>query len=248
MASGSASLDVTTEAGRATQTAMLDVASAANENAAAIAAMGGGTEAIQPVLESGRQKIIESRRALGDGEQAAKAYADQLIATPESVRTQVELLNVEAAKAKVEDYKNTLASIIRNVTTTVDAVVSATKPNANGGVYEYANGGIEAYANGGVPNGIYSGGAPIYKFAEPETQWQAFISGKPDQRDRNRRLWQQTGRLLGMDGAEAGGQNVTVYVQNPFTGKYLLSQVDSVANSAIDGFVKQQAAANRRAG
>lgn len=198
MSSGTSSLDIQTEAGRATQSAMLDVASAANENAAAIAAMGGDTEAIQPVLEAGRQKIIESRMALDESEDAAKAYADRLIATPASVETQVNLYGVEAAKAALAGYQSALSAVIGTASMAVEAVISATKPNANGGMYEYANGGIESYANGGMPTGIYPGGRPLYKFAEPETQWEAFISGKPDQRDRNRQIWMETGERLGM--------------------------------------------------
>lgn len=46
-----------------------------------------------------------------------------------------------------------------------------------------AYGGFDDYASGGirrnVPTGIYPGGANIVKFAEPETRWEAYISGKP---------------------------------------------------------------------
>lgn len=77
--------------------------------------------------------------------------------------------------------------------------VTGKKPdgNANGGMYAYANGGIEAYANGGFPSGIYKGGTPIHKFAEPETLWEAYISGKPSERDRNRQIWVESGERLG---------------------------------------------------
>lgn len=120
-------------------------------------------------------------------------------------------------------------------------------PNANGGIYAYANGGIAAYAGGGFATGIYKGGAPIHKFAEPETVWEAYISGKPDQRERNRQIWVETGERLGMSAA-GGGVAPVVYVQNPFTGKYLLGKVDQIANAAIDGYAEEQAQAGRRAG
>lgn len=119
--------------------------------------------------------------------------------------------------------------------------------NANGGIYAYANGGIAAYADGGFSTGIYKGGAPIHKFAEPETVWEAYISGKPDQRERNRQIWVETGERLGMNPGGSGGVPV-VYVQNPFTGKYLLGKVDQIANAAIDGYAEEQAQAGRRAG
>lgn len=61
------------------------------------------------------------------------------------------------------------------------------KAFANGGlVRKYANGGAET---GGVPSGIYNGRpGGIIKFAEPETNWEAYISGKNGQENRNRRI------------------------------------------------------------
>ena len=120
-----------------------------------------------------------------------------------------------------------------------------TGDNADGGMYAYANGGIEAYASGGFATGIYKGGAPIHKFAEPETQWDAYISGKPDQRDRNRQIWVEAGNRLGVDVSAASAPPV-VYVQNPFTGDYLIAKQVQIAEGAVDRFVDQSAAANRR--
>src|SRR3546814_5745249 len=78
-----------------------------------------------------------------------------------------------------------------------------------------ANGGIEEYANGGFPTGIYKGvPGGIHKFAEPETGWEAYISGKPDQRQRNIGLWQETGRRLGVESQAAASTPPAVYVQN----------------------------------
>lgn len=45
---------------------------------------------------------------------------------------------------------------------------------------------------------------PIHKFAEPETRWEALISGKPGQTGRNRQIWLDAKRRLGLDGEEAG--------------------------------------------
>jgi hypothetical protein len=97
---------------------------------------------------------------------------------------------------------------------------SAALNHANGGIHAYADGGIAAYANGGFPTGIYSGGAPIHKFAEPETGWEAYISGKPSERDRNRQIWMDAGERLGvtdlLKAAAAAGQRgpTTVHQSN----------------------------------
>lgn len=71
---------------------------------------------------------------------------------------------------------------------------------ANGMMFD--KGQMLAFANGGIkqgfPTGIYSGrvGA-IHKFAEPETIWEAYVSGKPSQKERNQKILQEAARRLG---------------------------------------------------
>ncbi|KEP75770.1 hypothetical protein HR12_23465 [Microbacterium sp. SUBG005] len=65
--------------------------------------------------------------------------------------------------------------------------------------------------------GIYAGRAgSIHKFAEPETVWEAYISGKPDQRERNVGIWQETGRRLGVQAAP------TEVVRNEYNNTFVL--------------------------
>lgn len=196
---GAGSLDITTEAGRNTLSAMLDVAQSTNDYAASVAAMGGSTEQVQGILEAGRQKIIDTRLALGDSQEAAKAYADQIIATPETIQTQVQLTGI----AEAENLLNTL-TLTRVMTIKVNSVGPVAgsyifPDSANGNLFSY-----KAFANGGVDTGIYSGRAGgIQKFAEPETGWEAFISGKPSERQRNIGIWQETGQRLGLGGSDS---------------------------------------------
>lgn len=77
-------------------------------------------------------------------------------------------------------------------------------PEANGGFFKkgvqaFANGGmVRHYANGGTESGIYKGRAGgIIKFAEPETKWEAYISGKPGKEKRNRQIAAQAVQRLG---------------------------------------------------
>lgn len=86
---------------------------------------------------------------------------------------------------------------------TVSLTPSNTKPyydpfsslgSANGNIFEYANGGFGEFRG---PD-IYRGGENIHKFAEPETGWEAYISGKPSEHDRNVGIWQQAGERLGI--------------------------------------------------
>ena len=90
--------------------------------------------------------------------------------------------------------------------------------NANGGLYDYAglSAKVKAFANGGFAGpGIYPGGANIHKFAEPETGWEAYISGKPSERDRNRGILAAAAGRLGMD-LGGGGDRRTVTVNQSF--------------------------------
>lgn len=95
--------------------------------------------------------------------------------------------------------ENSLNNLVRSRTAQISAAFSATmgwnkgapagtgtvlKPSsANGNLFD--RGRVQAFANGGFPTGIFRGGAPMYKFAEPETGWEAFISGRKGQEARN---------------------------------------------------------------
>lgn len=210
------SLDITTEAGQRTKQAMLDVASSANDFAAATLATGGSTQEVQGILDAGRQKIIDTRMALGDSAEAAQAYADKLIATPEAIQTAVQLSGVEAAKAQMDELVANLNSRVATIR------VNATNPNVGFGLGDgsangnlYVDGAKQAFANGGFPSGIYAGRpGGIHKFAEPEVGWEAYVSGKPGQEDRNRGILMDAASRLGMGtlmpmqtGSEASGPN-----------------------------------------
>lgn len=73
-----------------------------------------------------------------------------------------------------------------------------------GGVKAYADGGIDAAGNHvpRVPQ-IAQGGRYVM-WAEQETGWESYISGKPGMRARNLRVWADTGRLLGVPGFADG--------------------------------------------
>ena len=103
---GTGSLDRTTEAGRKTSEALLETASSTNDLASATYAMGGSTEEVNAVLEQGRQRIIATRIALGETTEQAQAYADQLIASPKQLVTQVQLLGVDDAKSQIDSIRS----------------------------------------------------------------------------------------------------------------------------------------------
>ncbi|MFZ4894194.1 phage tail tape measure protein [Plantibacter sp. Mn2098] len=201
MDEGGGSLNQLTDQGRSTSDAMLAVASSANDSAGAIAAVGGSTEAIAARLNEGRQRIIDTRIALGDSAEAASAYADRLIATPTAIQTQVTLLGAEDAKAKLQDLQAAIGKLR-------DVFLSLPVLGGGGSGSGMANGGtLDFYADGGTRENHVAQIAPAGSWrvwAEPETGGEAYIPLSPSKRVRSLNIWQETGRRLGAQGFGSG--------------------------------------------
>lgn len=58
---------------------------------------------------------------------------------------------------------------------------------------------------------MYQGGRTLYGFAEEGVPWEAFISGKPEAKERSKQIWAETGERLGLmqgirDALSGGGR------------------------------------------
>ncbi|GAA2176957.1 hypothetical protein GCM10009847_00950 [Leucobacter tardus] len=170
-------------------------------------------------------------------------------------RIEVSLSGVESAEAALNQLvRDRVASVkVRAEMPDLNGSGSGSgRPGvAEGGVFEFADGGLNNYTTAFANDtGIYSGRAgSLYKFAEPETGWEAFISGKPSARDRNRQIWLETGSRLGMDMRGGGGSMVQVPAEVIVKDTHgaLVGRMQVEATRAVDTFIKQQAAASRRA-
>ena len=149
--------------------------------------------------------------------------------------------------------------------TTYQLPNSTVRYHAAGAMYEHGN--VMGFAGGGLvvtgsASGIYNGRAGgLYRFAEGDlgVPWETIISGRQQDRDRNIGIWAATGEKLGVLGgggapvptsswsaaphtsqitSTAPAAPAPVYVQNPFTGEYLLAKVSDVAKGAAVGVVK----------
>jgi hypothetical protein len=160
-----------------------------------------------PYLEEAGHAISEkTATALGAsiaaGVPVATALHDlgvKVSATPLNIPVTAD---VSGADGKISGLLHKFAGV-----STVFTVKGSGRASANGNMFVGAH--AQAFANGG--EGIYSGGAPLYKFAEPETGWEAFISGRPGQNARNRQIWQAAGEKLGVSG---GGSTDNSSVNN----------------------------------
>lgn len=223
----SRSLDRNTVDGSANREMLAGMAADSQTAAAAIyeqelATLGNeqATANYQQRLEAGRQAIYDTALALEGNTAAAAALTDEVYKIP-TERELTVVANTSSATGRIAQLKDLIAGIQRNIEISINAVTSVGKTSsANGNMVAYANGGIAEFASGGFPTGIYSGGAPIHKFAEPETGWEAYISGKPSERDRNRQIWVDAGERLGMNdvlkalSANGGGGSTTVNQKN----------------------------------
>jgi TP901 family phage tail tape measure protein len=205
-----ASLDVAEQAGRDNEAALDAIAQSALELAAALFVTTGSQDEAAGAIQRGRDELIAALGQFGITGQAAEDYADKLGLIPSNIPTAVQLTGADEASEKLRLLRERLAGIPSYKSVTLETIemrsitgsgrtVSQVAGDANGAVYDY-----QAFADGGFASGIYAGRqGSIHKFAEPETIWEAYISGKPDARDRNIGIWQETGRRLGVEPAPA---------------------------------------------
>jgi tape measure domain-containing protein len=220
-----ASLDTTTESGRENKQALDNIAVAAEQNAVAILKNKGSQEQANQAIADGRQKLIDMLGQFGITGAAADGYADKLGLIPRDVGTNLHS-NAMTAAGDVTYFKNQLDSI--SSTKYVNIIVQTSGLGAGynhlgitatGGIYgkAFANGGMTAFASGGtLPSGMYKGGGyGLIKFAEKETNWEAYISGRFGQEDRNRQILMAAAARLGMlDQKPSGPAGPLVHVEN----------------------------------
>lgn len=103
--------DITTEKGRANQSALDDIAGASWDLIEAMAANGASQEELQAKMEESREKFIRSAEGAGISRAAAEALADQLNLIPSAVETQVAVTGVDTALSRLASLDSTLNNI-----------------------------------------------------------------------------------------------------------------------------------------
>lgn len=161
--------------------------------------------------------LLTDNGSISEVDQAALALAMQLEGVPTGHSIEVTdpgnpevIKRLEQAGVTVEKIPGTkniritqtgadaVQAILNDLTRTRTATIHIAQgaggaggiTRADGGLHTFAGSRpVEAFANGGgFPTGIFAGGPPIIKFAEPETGWEAFISGRKGQEARNARI------------------------------------------------------------
>lgn len=218
IATNGATLDSTTASGQANQAALDALALSSQGVLNAMAAEGAGHDAIQAKYDAEKQKLYDVAGQMGLTGAAADDYVNNhLKMIPPAVATRIELYN-DVALARIAEVNRAYAGLQARMNAGQDIIVRPGGPaiaNAVGNMY--VGGRVQAFANGGTPTGIYAGGAPIYKFAERETNWEAFISGKTGQEARNRRILAAVAPRLGMMAIPVGSRRPTAFADGGVT-------------------------------
>ncbi|KRC52125.1 hypothetical protein ASE16_03495 [Leifsonia sp. Root227] len=236
IAANGASFDQSTAAGQANKIALDKVADTQKAVIDATQATTQSQYQTTAAWQQGRAELASVAAQMGLTGAAADAYVNEHLGKiPPTVNTLITTQDAQA-RASIADFKAFLASIpdqkivtiiTRSNLSDLNGAVSGNGrlgTSANGNLY---SGGVaQAFDSGGFAPGIYSGGAPLYKFAEPETRWEAFISGKPGQEARNRKVWVEAGRRLGVGDAGSGGVGPITVTLAQKGGVDLLKYVD----------------------
>lgn len=212
LATGSAdgykiALDDGSQAGRDNQIAIEQMVAAVIDHAAAIEEDTGNQSASNQAILEGRDALIVQLEQFGLTSAEAAAYIDQLGLIPPNIGTVVSVYDEQAreqVRTFIREFNGKKISLVLSADQVVvnGRVYGGLRGSANGNMFNYDASGaasrIQSFASGGFPTGIFNGGAPMYKFAEPETRWEAFISGRRGQEERNRNIVMESARRLGM--------------------------------------------------
>lgn len=152
-------LDTSTAAGRRNEAALDGIASSANGAAASMAENGASADELRTHLESSRKDLIKTARSFGMNEKEAKAYADQVLMTPDEVETRVKALGIDAALDGITSVQEALDNVKdKTVWVTVNETVNVREQGGrrqytrDGGqsIYEHDGGIVQFMASGGL--------------------------------------------------------------------------------------------------
>lgn len=252
-------LDITTEAGRRNQAALDEVADSGWGLLESMQANNATQGELQAQMQTTRDRFIAAAESMGMSAEEASLLADELGLIPENVNVEVaaetaaartsasELIaHLDGLRATVGVSADTSAAQmainrLQNQDRITLGVGAATK-QARGGLWDgprksFANGGVNALGQM-VPRTpqIVAGGANIL-WGEPETGWEAYISGKPSELARNREIHAEAGRRLGVESVPLSAR----YAVGGFAGTPVPSSTIAgpsvVLNTPVDAFM-----------
>ena len=115
-------LDLTTEKGRANQSALDGVAAAANRQAEAMLAAGESTESIVAATQRARDQFVDVAQKMGLSAGEAAALADKYGLIPDQVVTRLSQPGMEMSQEEAQAYRQMLANLPDEVRTHIKTI------------------------------------------------------------------------------------------------------------------------------
>jgi TP901 family phage tail tape measure protein len=222
--------DINTAKGRANAAALDTMSTAAQAVADQILNTTGSEEKFHASLVTSRANLIKTAEKMGYTKDAAKALADKILAIPAVRKTNVGLTGLDKIYAQVTHLQGVMNKLR----------ASDGPPGATGGLFTGA--GFIHRRRGGPVWG--AGSATSDSVPAMLSAGEYVINAKSAQA-----IGQSTLHALnryaggGMVGGPAG--QLAVYVQNPWTGDYLIAKVDGRVSNAFSAVTRQRSAGRR---
>jgi hypothetical protein len=141
---------------------------------------------------------------MGMARREAERLADQLLDIPPAVSTRVTLYGAPEAGSALQGVLDRINALPSQKTIGIKVVGGTTTRQADGGFWEgrvtaRADGGFDEYGRP-VPRTpqIRAGSQGVVQWGEPETNWEAYISGKPGMKERNVGVLMEAASRLGV--------------------------------------------------
>ncbi|KQP77219.1 hypothetical protein ASF37_11690 [Aeromicrobium sp. Leaf289] len=160
------------------------------------------TKNIPGRYERARASFIEIARAMGRSRAQAEALADDLLSIPPRVSSRFTLYGAPEAGSALQGILNRINALPSQKTIGIKVVGGTTTRQADGGFWDVkarADGGFDEYgrAVARTPQ-MRSGSQGVVMWGEPETRWEAYISGKPGMEEQNIGVLMQAADRLGV--------------------------------------------------
>lgn len=224
--------------------AMVTLATNAYNAAVQNGNLSGATQAAANAASTYRQNFIDAAIASGYTADEANRLADELGLIPDTVSTQVDMVdNTRGVRQVIQDFIT--AKDGSRITIYTDMITRQSTTTSNPKATEQANGGIMPFLNGGTLQGSYiaaanglmrgvsakvkggDNGAGVL-WGEPQVGYEWYISGKQGQERRNESFLANAASFFGGSYTPAGAQDVappsglqfangggTTYVRSP---------------------------------
>lgn len=239
---GAYGLDISTDAGRANMDMLVGLASDSQAAAQAQFELDGSTQGYTERMRAGREALINSAIQMGATRAQAEALADQIYAIPSEKDIQV-IAQTAQAQTAIDNFVN------RNMNKTINVWLNPKTQAMNDAFAQYlqghATGGPVVGPGTGTSDSIVrrlSNGEHVLTAADVQAmggqeavmQMRASLHSGTAAEPVWVRSGQEFGMFSGMPGQSAALP--AVYVQNPFTGEYLLAEVSTVASGVVQKY------------